>query len=102
MLQPARHLPDAATHPFEQAPFGAVVHEGQPAVERAPALILPVRRLADDGLKAWQEVLERGYEGYVAKDPGSPYVAGRSLRWLKVKQREYRVKERGWDPAIKQ
>src|SRR5437867_13435228 len=26
-------------------------------------LILPVRRLAADGLKAWQEVLERGYEG---------------------------------------
>ena len=26
-------------------------------------LILSVRRLAVDGLKAWQEVLERGYEG---------------------------------------
>jgi ATP-dependent DNA ligase len=31
-------------------------------------LLLPVRRLADDGLKAWHLVLERGYEGLVAKD----------------------------------
>ncbi len=59
-------------------------------------LVLPVRRLADDGLKAWQQVLERGYEGLVAKDPQSPYRAGRTLSWLKVKQRNYRVIERGW------
>ena len=25
--------------------------------------LFPVRRLSDDGLKAWQQVLERGYEG---------------------------------------
>jgi ATP-dependent DNA ligase len=31
----------------------------------------------------------------VAKDPESPYVAGRTLKWLKVKVRNYRVKERG-------
>jgi bifunctional non-homologous end joining protein LigD len=31
--------------------------------------VLPVRRLADDGLKAWQQVIEHGYEGMVAKDP---------------------------------
>ena len=49
-------------------------------------LVLPVRRLADDGLKAWQQVLERGYEGLVAKDPQSPYGGGRTLAWLKVKQ----------------
>jgi bifunctional non-homologous end joining protein LigD len=60
-------------------------------------LVLPVRRLADDGLKAWQEVLEHGYEGLVAKDPASPYVSGRTSRWLKVKQRDYRVGERGWE-----
>ncbi len=56
-------------------------------------LVLPVRRLADNGLKAWQQVLERGYEGLVAKDPASPYVGGRTLKWLKVKQREYRVEK---------
>ena len=63
--------------------------------------VLPVRRLADDGLKAWQQVLEGGWEGYVAKDPQSPYVGGRTLKWLKVKQRHYRVEERGWDSRNK-
>jgi ATP-dependent DNA ligase len=52
-------------------------------------LVLPVRRLASDGLKAWQEVVERGYEGYVAKDEASLYAGGRTLRWVKVKQAEY-------------
>lgn len=59
-------------------------------------LVLPIRRLADDGLKAWQEVLNRGYEGLVAKDPASPYVGGRTLKWLKVKVPHYRMKERGF------
>ncbi len=60
-------------------------------------MVLPVRRLADDGLKAWQQVLERGYEGLVAKDPQSPYRAGRTFSWLKVKQPKYRGGERGWE-----
>ena len=47
-------------------------------------LVLPVRRLADDGLKAWQEVLEHGYEGLVAQDPAKPCIVGRTLKWLKV------------------
>jgi hypothetical protein len=34
--------------------------------------VLPVRRLSDDGLKGWRKVLERGYEGLVAKDPALP------------------------------
>jgi ATP-dependent DNA ligase len=59
-------------------------------------LVLPVRRLADDSLKAWQQVIERGYEGLVAKDSASQYRAGRTLAWLKVKQRDYRVEQRGW------
>ena len=59
-------------------------------------LIVPARRLAGDGLKAWQEVLERGYEGLVAKDhPASPHVGGRTLKWLKVKVPKYREEERG-------
>ena len=29
-------------------------------------LVLPVRRLAPDGLEAWKEVLRAGYEGLVA------------------------------------
>jgi ATP-dependent DNA ligase len=60
-------------------------------------MVLPVRRLADDGLKAWQQVLERCYEGLVAKDPESLYLGGRTLKWLKVKQPKYREGERGWE-----
>jgi ATP-dependent DNA ligase len=35
------------------------------------SMIFPARRLAADGLKAWQEAIARGYEGIVAKDPES-------------------------------
>ena len=48
-------------------------------------LILPVRRLSPAGLEAWKDVLRAGYEGLVAKDPASPYVGGRTLKWLKVR-----------------
>ncbi len=47
-------------------------------------------------MAAWAEVLHRGIEGYVAKDPESPYVGGRSLKWLKVKVPKYREEERGF------
>ncbi len=63
-----------------------------------PRLILPARRLAGDGIMAWADVLARGYEGLVAKDPASPYVGGRTLKWLKVKQPHYREGQRGWEP----
>jgi ATP-dependent DNA ligase len=48
-------------------------------------LIFPVRRLAANGIEAWQQVLERGYEGYVAKDEASTYVGGGTKAWVKVK-----------------
>jgi hypothetical protein len=48
-------------------------------------LVFPVRRLAPDGLEAWAQVVERGYEGYVAKDEASAYEGGATKRWLKVK-----------------
>lgn len=64
---------------------------------KGQTLILPARRLSPDGFAAWAEVLHCGWEGMVAKDPESPYVAGRTLKWLKVKVRNYRVKERGWE-----
>jgi bifunctional non-homologous end joining protein LigD len=47
--------------------------------------LLPSRRLATNGLRAFQIAQRRGYEGLVAKDLSSPYVEGRSTRWLKVK-----------------
>jgi bifunctional non-homologous end joining protein LigD len=43
------------------------------------------RRLAKDGLKAYQLAKKKGFEGLVAKDLSAPYVEGRTTRWLKVK-----------------
>jgi len=70
-------------------------------VENDHTLIFPGRRLAANGLEAWAQVLERGYEGLAGKDDASPYRGGRTLSWLKVKQRDYRVEARGWDPRAK-
>ncbi len=58
-------------------------------------MIFPARRLAKNELKAWQAALERGDEGIVAKDQESRYVPGRTLKWLKVKQKDYRKEKRG-------
>ena len=60
-------------------------------------LIIPTRRLPDHGLEAWDEMLRGNYEGMVAKDPASAYTPGRTLSWLKVKQRGYRQEARGFD-----
>jgi bifunctional non-homologous end joining protein LigD len=68
---------------------------------RSHGMIFAVRRLAPDGLKAWEEALARGFEGLVAKNPESRYVPGRTLAWLKVKQPHYREGERGWQPNRK-
>ena len=68
-------------------------------VENDHALIFPARRLAANGLEAWAQVVERGYEGLVAKDEASAYRGGRTLSWLKVRQRDYRVEERRWRQA---
>jgi bifunctional non-homologous end joining protein LigD len=48
-------------------------------------LLLPSRKLAANGLKAFRIAQERGYEGIVAKDESSLYVEARSSYWLKVK-----------------
>jgi len=37
------------------------------------------------------------YEGLVAEDAASPYRAGPTLAWLKVKVPKYREGERGWE-----
>ena len=47
--------------------------------------LLMSRRLAHNGLEAFKAAQKRGYEGLVAKDLSSPYVEGRSSKWLKVK-----------------
>jgi bifunctional non-homologous end joining protein LigD len=41
--------------------------------------------LAENGLEAYKIALRRGFEGVVAKDLSSPYMEGRSTRWLKFK-----------------
>jgi bifunctional non-homologous end joining protein LigD len=51
----------------------------------AGPILMPSRRLADDGLEAFRIARRRGYEGLVAKDLSSPYVEARSRSWLKIK-----------------
>jgi bifunctional non-homologous end joining protein LigD len=68
---------------------------------RSHGMIFAVRRLARDGLKAWEEAVARGFEGIVAKNPESRYVPGRTLAWVKIKQAKYREGERGWEPKGK-
>jgi ATP-dependent DNA ligase len=47
-----------------------------------------------------KQVIERGYEGYVAKDERSVYEGGATRRWLKVKQRDWTVEEDRWRRRI--
>jgi bifunctional non-homologous end joining protein LigD len=70
---------------------------GKPLFERRQVLervitengkLLLSRRLAANGLKAYEIAKRRGYEGLIAKDRLSPYVEGRSSYWLKVKVRQ--------------
>lgn len=56
----------------------------------------PVVILANPIVRTWLQ-----QEGVVAKDPPSPYIGGRTLKWLKVKQPAYRDRERGSEPAKK-
>ena len=62
--------------------------------------MFPVRRLAPDGLAAWQQVVQRGYEGYVAKDEASVYEGGATRRWLKVKQKDWTIDDDNWTRRI--
>lgn len=48
-------------------------------------VLFPSRRLADNGLVAFEQARKRGFEGMVAKDHSSPYIEGRSKKWLKCK-----------------
>jgi bifunctional non-homologous end joining protein LigD len=47
--------------------------------------LVPSRRLEKNGLEAFAAAKKKGLEGIVAKNLSSPYVAGRSSEWLKVK-----------------
>ncbi len=50
--------------------------------------IILARRLADDGLEAWKEVVSHGWEGLMAKDSASLYEPNaRTRSWVKVKHK---------------
>jgi bifunctional non-homologous end joining protein LigD len=50
--------------------------------------VLVARRLASNGLDAWEEVKAHGWEGLIAKDPASLYEPGaRTRSWIKVKHK---------------
>jgi bifunctional non-homologous end joining protein LigD len=94
--------PDAVASPPLFMAFDLLYHDGRDLTGRpfhdrrarledivvGSELIFPVRRLAANGLEAWKQVVERGYEGYVAKDEASGYEGGATRRWLKVKQKD--------------
>lgn len=63
----------------------SVRREAMEASLGAGSVLIPSRRLATNGLKAFQEAKRRGFEGLVAKPLSAPYVEGRSRNWLKVK-----------------
>ena len=47
--------------------------------------LFPSRRLDPNGFAAFRVTKTKGYEGMVAKDVASPYIEGRSRKWLKCK-----------------
>ena len=61
---------------------GRPLRERRARLEDAVAdndLVLPVRRLAEDGLQAWAQVIERGYEG-----SGSLARQSGDFRWAHI------------------
>jgi bifunctional non-homologous end joining protein LigD len=57
-------------------------------LRRAEGPVLLARRLAANGLEAWEEVKAHGWEGLVAKDSASFYEPGvRTRSWIKVKHK---------------
>jgi bifunctional non-homologous end joining protein LigD len=55
------------------------------AAIRGSERLFPSHRLAEHGLEAFRVAKAKGYEGMVAKDVASPYIEGRSRKWLKCK-----------------
>jgi bifunctional non-homologous end joining protein LigD len=53
-------------------------------VKSNPALLIS-RRLSSNGLDAYKLAQRKGFEGVLAKDESSPYIEGRSSKWVKFK-----------------
>jgi ATP-dependent DNA ligase len=54
-------------------------------LKRAPAGIIYNETFDGDGAELYRQACRLGCEGIVSKRLGSPYSAGRSLHWIKVK-----------------
>ena len=52
---------------------------------RGSKVLFPSHQMNTNGLIAFKEAKAGGYEGIVAKDLSSPYVEGRTRKWLKFK-----------------
>jgi bifunctional non-homologous end joining protein LigD len=65
-------------------PFELRRATAESVIGKTPVLMIS-HRLADNGLEAFRFAKRKGYEGIVAKDLSSPYIEGRSTKWLKVK-----------------
>ena len=74
----------SAGRDLRQEPLEVRRPAAESAIDKVGHLIIS-RRLADNGLEAFEVAKKRGYEGVVAKDLSSPYIEGRSSKWLKVK-----------------
>jgi bifunctional non-homologous end joining protein LigD len=91
LLQNIRKEPRAAVfdclyvdgRDLRNAPLG----ERRPAVQKLieDGVLFASRILSENGLEADKIARRRGLEGVVAKDLSSPYIEGRSTRWLKFK-----------------
>jgi bifunctional non-homologous end joining protein LigD len=55
------------------------------AAIRGSERLFPSRRLDPNGIEAFRVAKTKGYEGMVAKDSASPYIEGRSRKWMKCK-----------------
>jgi bifunctional non-homologous end joining protein LigD len=69
---------------LRREPLSARRPAAESAIGKIKGLMIS-RRLAENGLEAFKIAQKRGYEGLLAKDLSSPYVEGRSPKWLKVK-----------------
>ena len=76
IARPYAAKPDGRLRPL---PLRGRRAELERVLENDQVVLFPARRLAANGLEAWAQVLNAGYEGLLAKDPASPYVGGRTL-----------------------
>jgi bifunctional non-homologous end joining protein LigD len=70
---------------FRSEPLSDRREELEAVLAKPSEQLLVSRRLAKNGLTAYDIAKRKGFEGIVAKDSDSPYEERRSRKWLKVK-----------------